>query len=773
MTPRLLSLLLLLGSAAMARIPDRSELRGIVTDAATGQTLAAANVRVLGSSLGTICNTDGRFALSLPPGTYTVVVSSLGYRPDTLRFELDGSVTRTIALQPSEILLPEVVVTSEDPALAIIRRAIESKRKWAERLATYEMEAFTRQTVRRDTAIAAIAESYTRGYWQRGDTLREVVLQRRQTANLGAAENFAAVGRILNFNEDRIRFVGFTFVGPTADDALDYYDYRLVRTRTTGEGDLFEIRMTPRSRTVPLFTGTVMIADGSYALVGVDVEPNEAFVFPFVRERILRYRQQFSLYDRTFWMPADIRVEGRFRVSLLGFTSPVIGIEQTSVIYRYGINVPVPDSVFRKPRITIDSTATRTDSSFWASTQVLPLNAEEQKAYAGLDSTQRLDVQFRPGGVGMTLGAGGEGVAALLQYLDLGFNRVEGFRFGGKFDREAVLPWLDVRGAFAYGFSDKKSKYVLGATIYPLGDRVMGVSGDWYSVLDHRPDAGYYGSFFNSLTAFFWKNDYRDYHRAEGWKAGLVLAPGKQIRGTLAFVAERHSTAEQRTEYSLFNRSASYRPNPEAAEGDLRSIVAGIRLGGEAVPLDLVTRDALELAWEYTDPSVAGSDFRFMRLNGSATVTVPLFGEGFLLRPQLRLRMAAGTSTGDLPVQRWFDLESASSHVGPFGVMRAMDVKEFAGTGYTAIALEQNFRSLPFLALGIPFLYERGIEFLVHGGVARAWSRDGIVPNPTDGWYAEAGFGIGRILDLFRCDFTWRVTAPAGFNVTVMFSSLL
>jgi hypothetical protein len=102
-----------------------------------------------------------------------------------------------------------------------------------------------------------------------------------------------------------------------------------------------------------------------------------------------------------------------------------------------------------------------------------------------------------------------------------------------------------------------------------------------------------------------------------------------------------------------------------------------------------------------------------------------------------------------------------------------MEVKEFAGTGYAAIALEQNFRSLPFLALGIPFLYERGIEFLVHGGGARAWSRDGIVPNPTDGWYAEAGFGIGRILDLFRTDFTWRVTAPAGFNVTVMFSSLL
>jgi hypothetical protein len=538
-----LSCVLLLATVVLAGTPERSKLHGTVTDAATGQALAAANVRILGSSLGTICNNDGKFILSLPHGSYSVMISSLGYRADTLTINLVSDTARVIALQPSEIQMPEVVVTSEDPALAIIRQAIASKKKWAERLSTYELEAFTRQTIRRDTAIAAIAESYTRGYWQKGDTLREVVLQRRQTANLGAAENFAAVGRILNFNEDRIRFVGFTFVGPTADDALDNYDYRLVRTRTTSEGDLFEIAMMPRSRTVPLFTGTVMIADGSFALVGIDVEPNEAFVFPFVRERFLRYRQQFSLYDRMFWMPADIRVEGRFRVNLLGFSIPAIGIEQTSVIYRYSINSPVPDSVFRKPRITIDSAATKTDSSFWASMQVLPLNTEEQRAYAGLDSTQRLDVQFRPGGVGMTLGTGGEGVASLLEYLDLGFNRAEGFRLGAKVDLETVLPWLGVRGAFAYGFSDMKSKYLLGATVFPLGNHVVGVSGDWYSALDHRPDAGYYGSLFNSLTALFVKNDYRDYYRAEGWKAGLVLSPGRHIRGSLLFVAENHSSA--------------------------------------------------------------------------------------------------------------------------------------------------------------------------------------------------------------------------------------
>ena len=179
-------------------------LRGSVRDAATQEPLAAANVRVLGTSKGTITNTAGDYSLSLAEGKYMIVVSYLGYFPDTLTVLLDSAFTRHVTLKPSPIQMPEVLILAEDPAIEIIRKAIANKRKWMEKLKTYKFEAFTRQVLRRDTAIASITESYTTGYMQAGDTLREIVKQKRQTENIPGTENFAAGHRIINFNEDEI-----------------------------------------------------------------------------------------------------------------------------------------------------------------------------------------------------------------------------------------------------------------------------------------------------------------------------------------------------------------------------------------------------------------------------------------------------------------------------------------------------------------------------------------------------------------------------------------
>ena len=105
--------------------------------------------------------------------------------------------------------------------------------------------------------------------------------------------------------------------------------------------------------------------------------------------------------------------------------------------------------------------------------------------------------------------------------------------------------------------------------------------------------------------------------------------------------------------------------------------------------------------------------------------------------------------------------------------MRGMNVKEYSGTGYIAVNAEHTFRSLPFLALGIPFLYENNIELIVYGGAARTWGTPGLPLQTTDGWYTEAGFGINRIVDILRADFTWRLSAPRFFRLTLGFAQIL
>lgn len=766
--------------------PQPSFLIGTITDAQTGERLAAANIRVLGTSQGTVANAEGRYRLVLADGTYRIVFSSLGYSPDTATVAVRGSTTYNTVLKPGDIVLPEVVVSAEDPAIAIMRQVIANKKKWADRLNTYEFDAFTRQVLRRDTAIASITESLTKGYWQKGDTLREIVKQKRQTENIKSEFNFASVGRILNFYDDEIKFVGYTFVGPAAVDALEYYDYKLLKTRGSQGREIFEIRMIPKSRTTPLFEGIISVAGESYALAGIDVVPNDVFTLPFTTVERLRYRQQFGLYENSFWMPADIHIEAAATIGVMGFRIPPIGFSQTSVITAYSINTAIPDTIFRKPRLTVDSVATaQLDSALWQSGSVLPLTAEEQLAYTTLDSTQTLDVQFRPGGLGIRLGGDGGDAVSVLNLLDLSFNRVEGFHLGAKFEPDSIAGIIDLRTHLAYGFSDKRMKYLLGATLHTSASRRLGFGADVYRILDHRPDAGYYGVFYNSLTSVLVKNDYRDYHEAEGWRAFVSFRPGKIFAGRISFASEKHRSAQQNTDFSIFARGSAYRPNPPASERNLRSIAVELRLGPEPVPLDIVRQPGIELGFEYSDPRFAGSEFKFSRVNALATFSIPTIGRSLLFPASLSVRVAAGTSTGILPPQRLFSLESASSGFAPFGVFKAMGVREFTGERYVAVSAEHNFRSLPFLALGIPFLYKNNIEFVIHGGTGRTWfdrptaafgtdrwNRPISGGNESGHWYGEAGFGFNRIFDLIRADFTWRVSSPGGFRFSLGVANL-
>ncbi|HEX9007069.1 MAG TPA: DUF5686 family protein, partial [Bacteroidota bacterium] len=711
----------------------------------------------------------GEFTVPADTGVRTIVVSALGYRSDTLRLGFPPATFHRFLLEPSAIVLPEVVVTSEDPALTIIRRAIARKHQWIDRLASFTMEAFTRQVLRRDTAIASITEAATRGYWRAGDTLREVVIRRRQTANVNESFNFASVGTILNFNEDRIRFLGYNFVGPTADDALDFYDYKLLRTRSGNGRQTYDIRMIPRTRLTPLFSGTVSIDGDTYALAGVDVEPNEAFSVPFVREHRLRYAQQFALYDSLFWLPADIHIDGRFIIGIPGVTFPPIGFEQTSVISSYAINVPVPDSMFRKPRISVDSSARARDTTFWTSRDVLPLTSEERSAYRTLDSTKTLEVQFRPGGIAATLSAGG-GPHLPLSLLDLSFNRVEGFHAGLSGKLDSLSHRFELHGSAAYAFASKYTSATAGGTLFLLPDRMLGVGADWVHRYERTPGWGPYDGFMNALTALFFKNDYYDYYRAEGWRAYLTYRPSASFNTRLVFTSEWEFAAPKATDYSFFHPSQSYRENPAADEGKMRSLRLEARLGREDLPIDFITTNSVGVSLEYASPVITGGDFSFTQYNLFGTLAVPTFGKSFLLRPQLRFRIAAGTTFGRAPRQDYFSVESSSSGAAPFGAMKAMDVKEYEGTRYVALHVEHNFRTLPFLALGIPFLYENNLELIVHGGTANAWGGDVV---HHDGWYYEAGLSLNRVLELLRVDGTWRLSRPHGFRVTLGFANVL
>jgi hypothetical protein len=790
------------GGAHRGELVPGRRLEGKITDASTGAPVPAVNVRILGTPRGTVSNADGLYRLPLESGDQTVVFIHLAYERDTIRVGARTGagagggdaptapggtvaapgdlVVRDIALRPSTIVYPEVLVLAEDPAIEIIRKAIENKHRWMDLLKTYRFDAYTRQVIEKDTSVASITEAFTTGWVLSGDTLRERVVQKRQTANVPMEENFAAVRRLVNFNDDRITLFNvnmnserraYTFTGPTAPDALDNYDYRLLRTRRSGGIGTYEISMEPKTKLRPLFHGTITIADRSFAVVGVDLEPNETFAMPFVKDIELRYRQQFALYDSLFWMPADIRIDGGFTVSILGFGIPRVGFRQVSSIYNYELNVPVPDSVIAQRSLTVDSSTTAYDSTYWRSGQVVPLTAAERTAYGSLDSTQTLEKQFRPGGVlGRLSDDDSKGAGSLLDMIDARFTRVEGLFLGAGRDIRSFIPQTVLSIGMGYGFSEKRWQYTVSASVRPLAKQPFTVGGEAYRRTDHTSDGGYYGAVVNSIAALFDKSDYNDYYRAQGFSTWAEYAPGRRFLARVTFTDQDEGSLANATDYSFISRGRAFRPNPAITDGTRRSVAMTLRFGLQREALDIIANNNLEVTAERSSPRFLSSDFDYTRVSSLITYTVPLFATDLLFPASLRLRVFGGKGFGDLPPQRSFSADARLAGLGPFGVLRGAGVKEYAGDAVAAVAIEQNFRSLPFLALNLPFLYRNGVELIVHGAVARAWS--GTAPLPG-GLHTEAGIGINRILDLLRVDLTWRFREPSRFFLTLSAASFL
>lgn len=756
-------------------------LRGQVFDGETGLPLPSANIWIKATTRGTVANHEGRFHLPVSQGEYEIITSHIGYRSDTTLVRVPDNVTLNILLTPVPIRMPEVVITDEDPAIEIIRRAIANKPIWMRALESYIARSFTRDKLVMNTHINALSEAYSDLYWHNDRGLREIVTQRRQSANITDEFQLARMGEIINFNDDEIELMDFQFIGVTSPNALRHYDYRLIDIRQMDDITIYDIQVIPKTRLQPLFRGHISIAEGTYAVIEVDLTPNEAFHVPIIQQLNAHYQQQFRLYDGRFWMPSNFRFTAGFTVALPGWRLGDFVYQKSSVIYEYEINAEIPDTVFEGTGpFTIAQEAARFDSSFWAAHDVLPLTYDEIRAYERIDSlvTHRPERQRSAGRI--------ESVLRPLQYIDARFNRVEGFYLGGKVNFDDLLTHVRFYGTVGYGFSDQEWKYNVGAVLYPSHRRVVGVGGAVYRETATIPREQHFGSLSVAAAALLDKKDYLDYYLAEGWRSFVELnfrrGPRYRRHTTrieVGYKDEDHRSMMRNTNFSIFYQRRTFRENPVIDEGRLRVLSLHASRTPSTAFFLLPSGFRWEISMEYSSPAVTGSDFEFTRLFATVQGRINTMYRRHAFSPVLSYFIAAGTSSGTVPIQRMFELHSDLSGFATVGTLRGIHAKEFAGDQFVQLSLEHNFRRIPFLALGIPLLYELGLEFLVHGSIARSWMSTPIAPDrlylpcPTDGWYLEFGFGLGKILELIRIDLTWRALPPRGIHVTFGVSELL
>lgn len=105
------------------------KISGIVRDTETGEPLPGCNIIIEGTNLGAASNIDGEFyILNIPPGTYTLRATMIGYKPygiSNVRVLIDLTTTLEIEMETQVLNLEEeVIVVAERP---LIQKDITSK----------------------------------------------------------------------------------------------------------------------------------------------------------------------------------------------------------------------------------------------------------------------------------------------------------------------------------------------------------------------------------------------------------------------------------------------------------------------------------------------------------------------------------------------------------------------------------------------------------------------------------------------------------------------
>lgn len=789
---------------------SQTQIKGKVIDSKTGEGLASAHVIIKGTYNGTIANTDGEFSITVKSLPAIILVRFLGFETQEKIIESYSGESIRFSMNEAVVQMQPLIVGKEDPAIGIMHQVIANKKIWRQKLDTYKAEAYTRQQLKNDTSIVSISESISEVFWDKEKGSREVLKSRRQTANIEGASNFAGVRYLPNFYNDRLDIAGFEVVGITSDEALSFYDFKLRDYKSIDDKVVYEIQVIAKRKLQPLFEGTIFVLDEDFALLSVDLVPNNVIVFPPpIQQFNLAYKQQFSNYGGDFWLPVDVRIDGLIEVGVMGLRFPPIGFSQVSKLTNYQVNIELPDSLYKNNMmIRVDSTTiNKTDSMFVTVSDAVPLSEVETKAYESIDSTASLEKAFKPKGFltrfidfdeeegnnsitisssdaesnnsntsrPITQSSSQNSFLNNLSY-DARYNRVDAIYLGLNHQRRYLKNKLSTTLGIGYSLGYEELSYKGRLNVWPLKNtRRLTTYLGYTANTQSSYSSNLYSLQVTSSLPLFGYDDYFNYFREEGAYLGIVYRSrdfSKLLR--LEYHLKEHSSINYSQSYDLLGRDNLQRVNPNIEDGTLSSFVLTLSGGEGKNGFGAIPADDFKFSLEQSLEAL-GSDWSFTKFEIDLFRRYETFYKKRFFPNTLDFRINAGTYLGDLPVQKYGTIDAALGYFKPFGAFKSQLYIPYQGGSYFAINAEHNFKSVPLEILGWRNAPQTGLSIIAFGGIGRTWSPDSkstlyLIPQMNN-YHSEVGISLSNIFSLFRFDLAYRID-DSGFYPGLSFARL-
>ncbi len=484
-----------------------TKIKGQITDKSTGEPLPFVNVFFEGKDIGTVTDYDGNYELVTQWASGKLTASFIGYNTQTKAIQLGKTQTVNFALEPENVSLNEIVVTSKkkryrnknNPAVELIKKAIAHKD--SNRLNSFDYyqykkyekvemdlnnitekfqnkKAFkkfqfifdyidTSEVNGKPYLPVFLKESLSDIYFRKSPKARKEYVNATKLINFHEYIDNAGFDLFINYMyqdidiyQNTVNILTNDFVSPLSPLAPITYKFRIIDTLDVNNYNCIELAFQPRNKLDFAFIGKMYITnDERYAVVKLKMKVSDDINLNFVND--LEIKQEFSYQNNKAWVLSKDKITIDFNIG--NKNAGVFGTKTVDYA-NFIFNKPAPDSLYSGvENIFYAPNYLYKPDEYWQTHRITPLSPREQDIYTMTDSLKEVPIFKTSMNVLMLF------VEAYwnLDWLDLGpistfisFNEVEGTRLklGGQ-TSDKFSKTLRFAAYGIYGLEDEKFKY--------------------------------------------------------------------------------------------------------------------------------------------------------------------------------------------------------------------------------------------------------------------------------------------------------------------------
>ncbi|WP_416443001.1 DUF5686 and carboxypeptidase regulatory-like domain-containing protein [Leeuwenhoekiella sp. A16] len=385
---------------------NQAQITGEITST-TGEPLSYVNIYIQNSRKGTTSNDTGNYRLNIDKtGNYTVVFQFLGFKTKNVDVAVDEfPFTLNVELEEEITSLDEVMVNSnENPADRIIRKVIESKASILEKRKAYTADFYSRGTYRvKDlpekilgqeitdigpgldstrSGIIYLSETISKIAYRAPDDFKEKITASKVSGDDNGFSFNSAREANFSFYDNTLE-INTQLVSPIANNAFNYYRYKLEGSFYEGSKLINKIKVTPRRANDRVFNGYVYVVEDDWQLYGVELNTTGAAIqVPFIENLLIKHTFQLN-EEENLWVKKVQTIDFKFK--LFSFQ----GDGRFSAVYsNYDFSPRFDEKDFSNEVLSFVENANKKDSLYWQKIRPIPLTLEERKDYVLKDSLQ-------------------------------------------------------------------------------------------------------------------------------------------------------------------------------------------------------------------------------------------------------------------------------------------------------------------------------------------------------------------------------------------------